>query len=158
LIPSGSEFSGPRLKKSPHYASPAIGLHLLFVTLRLGCCRVDSCSRPVSNGRPGFGDFLNRDIWFRDFLNYSQRERLIPPRSSFFMNDTFTFIELSHNTFTLFIDDVLFSMLQNYLGIFLFCDRNFAHVHMCMVTSVVKTIKINGSAPLNCISKCHFRK
>jgi hypothetical protein len=24
--------------------------------------------RPVSDGRPGFGDFLDRDLWFRDFL------------------------------------------------------------------------------------------
>jgi hypothetical protein len=65
------------------------------------------------------------------------------------MYNTFTFIELSHDTFTLFIDDVLFSMLQNYPGIFLFCDRIFAHAHTCMVTIVVKTIKINASAPLN---------
>jgi hypothetical protein len=41
------------------------------------------------------------------------------------MCDTFVFIELSHNAFTLFTDNVLFSILQNYLGIFLFYDQIF---------------------------------
>jgi hypothetical protein len=36
----------------------------------------------------------------------------------FFMCDTFVFVELLYDTFILFIDDVLFSMLQNYIGIF----------------------------------------
>jgi hypothetical protein len=34
------------------------------------------------------------------------------------MCDTFVFVELLYDTFILFIDDVLFSMLQNYIGIF----------------------------------------
>jgi hypothetical protein len=56
---SRSEFSGHGLKKSPHRVSLALRLRLLFATLRLGRCRVGSRSRPVSDGRPGFGDFLN---------------------------------------------------------------------------------------------------
>jgi hypothetical protein len=44
------------------------------------------------------------------------------------MCDTFVIVELSHDTFTFFTDDILFSMLQNYLTIYLFCDRFFAHV------------------------------
>jgi hypothetical protein len=38
------------------------------------------------------------------------------------MCDTFMFIKLSHDTFTLFINNILFLMLQNYLIIFLFYD------------------------------------
>jgi hypothetical protein len=41
------------------------------------------------------------------------------------VEDTFVLVELSHDTFTLFIDDILNSILQKYLIIFLFCDRIF---------------------------------
>jgi hypothetical protein len=51
--------------------------------------------------------------------------------------DTFTFLELLHNTFNFFTDDVLFSMLQNYLSIFLFCDRFFTGARTCMVTNQI---------------------
>jgi hypothetical protein len=44
------------------------------------------------------------------------------------MRGAFTFVELSHDTFTLFINDVLFSILENHLGIFCFVP-NF---HMCV--------------------------
>jgi hypothetical protein len=37
------------------------------------------------------------------------------------------FVELSHDT-NFFINDVLFSMLQNYLNIFLFYDQIFSYV------------------------------
>jgi hypothetical protein len=43
-----------------------------------------------------------------------------------FSQDTFVFVELSHDTITFLTDDVSFSMLQNYLGILQFCDRIFA--------------------------------
>jgi hypothetical protein len=53
------------------------------------------------------------------------------------MCETFAIVELSHDTFTFFTDDILFSMLQNYLNIFLFCDRFSARARrMCMVTSL----------------------
>jgi hypothetical protein len=43
------------------------------------------------------------------------------------MCDTFVFVELLHDT-NFFINDVLFSMLQNYLNIFLFYDQKFSYV------------------------------
>jgi hypothetical protein len=46
--------------------------------------------------------------------------------------DTCAFVELSYDKFTFFTDDILFSMLQDYLNIFLFCDRistRVSHVH-----------------------------
>jgi hypothetical protein len=45
------------------------------------------------------------------------------------MCDTFVLVELSHDTFTLFIDDILNSILQKYLIIFLFCDRIFTSAY-----------------------------
>jgi hypothetical protein len=44
-----------------------------------------------------------------------------------FSQDTFVFVELSHDTITFLTDDISFSMLQNYLDILQFCDRIFAH-------------------------------
>jgi hypothetical protein len=56
-----------------HCRSPALGLRLLFATLQIGSrCRVGSCKRPVNDGRLGFEGFLDRDLWFRDFLIYSR--------------------------------------------------------------------------------------
>jgi hypothetical protein len=60
------------------------------------------------------------------------------------MCDTFSFVGLSHDIFT---DDILFSMLQNYLDIFLFCDRFLR----CMVTSIIKQnmAAVKRGAPLS---------
>jgi hypothetical protein len=55
---SGSEFLRLGLKKTPRCVSPALGLRLLFVTLRLCRCRVGDRKRPVSDGKPRFRDFL----------------------------------------------------------------------------------------------------
>jgi hypothetical protein len=50
------------------------------------------------------------------------------------MCDTFVLVELSHDTFTLFIDDILNSILQKYLIIFLFCDRIFTGAYRILVS------------------------
>jgi hypothetical protein len=51
------------------------------------------------------------------------------------MCDT-VFVKLSHDTFTFFTDDVLFSMLQNYVDIFLFYDQFSCVCITCMITSI----------------------
>jgi hypothetical protein len=40
--------------------------------------------RPGSDGRPGFEDFLDRDLWFRDFLIKMLREKSSFPDRVFF--------------------------------------------------------------------------
>jgi hypothetical protein len=40
-----------------------------------------------------------------------------------FICDIFAFVELSHDTFTFFTDDILFLVITNYISIFLFHDR-----------------------------------
>jgi hypothetical protein len=47
----------------------------------------------------------------------------------YFVGGIFMFTELSYDTFIFFSDNVLFSMLQNYLNRFLFCDRIFGCVY-----------------------------
>jgi hypothetical protein len=34
--------------------------------------------RPISDGRPGFGDFLDRDLWFHDFLIIMSARAALP--------------------------------------------------------------------------------
>jgi hypothetical protein len=55
----------PGLKKSPRCVSPALGLRLLFATLRLGRCRVDSRSQPVSDGREARVRRFSQPAWSR---------------------------------------------------------------------------------------------
>jgi hypothetical protein len=40
--------------------------------------------RPISDGRPGFEDFLDRDLWFCDFLIIKLGGGVFLPRLSFF--------------------------------------------------------------------------
>jgi hypothetical protein len=47
---------------------PLSGCDVLCAILRLGCCRVDSWRRPVSDGGSGFRDFFGRDHCFGLFL------------------------------------------------------------------------------------------
>jgi hypothetical protein len=56
----------------------------------------------------------------------------VPIGSAFAFAQTFVFVELSFDIFTFLIDYILFSMLQNYLDLFLFYDPIFAcvsHMH-----------------------------
>jgi hypothetical protein len=56
--------------------------------------------RPISDGRPGFGDFLDRDLWFRDFLiKMLGGESSFPGRIFFLI-----FVDLNLVAFSLLLD------------------------------------------------------